>query len=153
MKCQHGSNIAVISDFCSPRGRITAQCSPASCPAPSPVRQCKLSLWRRKEEASRANGSFGIAKQSGGCMLFQRISKTRTCPVCSGGDAYRVRRAGFPVKVVCKLLNLRPHWCPDCDTFFLGPKSSREQRRVESSMPESRTTKTGSGAQPHAGNA
>jgi hypothetical protein len=94
-----------------------------------------------------------IAKGSGGPMLFHRISKTRTCPKCHSADAYRVRRTGIPVKVVCKLLNVRPHRCPDCDTFFLGPRSSREQRRIEPSMPEPRTPKTGGGAQPQAGNA
>jgi len=55
-------------------------------------------------------------------MMFRRISKDRSCPVCKSLDAYRVKRAGFPVKVVCRVLNLRPHWCPDCDTFFLGPR-------------------------------
>jgi hypothetical protein len=59
-------------------------------------------------------------------MLFQRMTRGRTCPVCKSGSVYRVKRAGLPVKVVCKLLNLRPHWCPECDTFFLGPRRSKD---------------------------
>jgi hypothetical protein len=58
-------------------------------------------------------------------MMFQRISRERACPVCKNADVYRVKRAGLSVKVVCRILNLRPHWCPNCDTFFLGPKQSK----------------------------
>jgi hypothetical protein len=65
-------------------------------------------------------------------MLFQRITKGHACPVCKSSGVYRVKRAGVPVKVVCKLLNLRPHWCPDCDTFFLGPRHSKDVRITES---------------------
>jgi hypothetical protein len=61
-------------------------------------------------------------------MLFQRITKGRTCPVCKSAAVYRVKRSGLPIKVVCKLLNLRPHWCPECDTFFLGPRRSKDLR-------------------------
>ncbi len=61
-------------------------------------------------------------------MMFQRISKGRKCPVCNSADVYRVRRAGLSVKLVCKFLNLRPHWCPDCDTFFLGPRHTKDVR-------------------------
>ncbi|MGB7849000.1 MAG: hypothetical protein WBL63_25525 [Candidatus Acidiferrum sp.] len=58
-------------------------------------------------------------------MMFQRISRKRACPVCKNADVYRVKRAGLSIKVVCRILNLRPHWCPGCDTFFLGPKLSK----------------------------
>jgi hypothetical protein len=58
-------------------------------------------------------------------MMFQRISRERACPVCKNTDVYRVKRAGLSVKVVCRIFNLRPHWCPACDTFFLGPKQSK----------------------------
>jgi hypothetical protein len=60
--------------------------------------------------------------------MIQRITKERTCPVCKGSEAYRIRRTGISVKVICRLLNLRPHYCPDCDTYFLGPRHSREMR-------------------------
>jgi len=55
-------------------------------------------------------------------MLFQRISRARNCPVCKNTEVLRMKRVGLPVKVVCRVLNLRPHWCPNCDTFFLGPR-------------------------------
>lgn len=59
-------------------------------------------------------------------MKFQRITKGRECPVCKGSEAYRIRRAGMSVKVVCRLFNLRPHYCPNCDTFFLGPRHTKD---------------------------
>ena len=61
-------------------------------------------------------------------MIFQRITRERTCPVCKGANSYRVKRAGLSIKLLCRILNLRPHWCPDCDTFFLGPKRSKDVR-------------------------
>jgi hypothetical protein len=70
-------------------------------------------------------------------MKLQRITKERTCPVCKGSDAYRIRRSGISVRMMCRLLNLRPHYCPDCDTFFLGPRHAKEQRvedRIESQI-------------------
>lgn len=57
--------------------------------------------------------------------MFQRICKARKCPVCMNADVFRVKRTGFPLKLVCGILNVRPHWCPNCDTFFLGPRQSR----------------------------
>ena len=69
---------------------------------------------------------WALSEAIGGFMLFRRITKGHTCPVCKGADAYRIKRAGLPVKIACKLLNLRPHWCPDCDTFFLGPRRPKE---------------------------
>jgi len=63
-------------------------------------------------------------------MRFRRISRAKTCPVCKSVEAYRVKRAGLRVKVVCRILNLRPYWCPECDTFFLGPRQPGV-RRVE----------------------
>lgn len=68
--------------------------------------------------------------------MFRRISKDRNCPVCKSAEAYRVKRAGLPVKVVCRLLNLRPHWCPDCDTFFLGPRHANSVRVEEMYGPD-----------------
>jgi len=64
-------------------------------------------------------------------MRFQRISRTPGCPVCKYADVYRVKRAGFLVKILCRILNLRPHWCPECDTFFLGPRQSKSSRSRE----------------------
>jgi len=58
-------------------------------------------------------------------MMFQRISKSRACPVCKNAEVYRVKRMGLPVKVVCRIFDLRPHWCPECDTFFLGPRQQK----------------------------
>lgn len=82
-------------------------------------------------------------------MKFQRISKERACPVCKNVDVYRIKRTGLHVKVVCRLLNLRPHWCPDCDTFFLGPKVSGSRRTVGPYPLPGRTEKTAN--QPQAG--
>ncbi len=59
-------------------------------------------------------------------MMFHKITRGRTCPVCKSPEAYRVKRAGLSVKLVCKVLNLRPQWCPQCDTFFLGPRHSKK---------------------------
>jgi hypothetical protein len=64
-------------------------------------------------------------------MRFQRITKERICPVCKSPSSYRVKRAGLPVKVLCSLLNLRPHWCPECDTFYLGPRRSKDNHPGE----------------------
>ena len=61
-------------------------------------------------------------------MLFKRISKDRACPVCKNAEVYRVKRTGIPVKIACRVLNLRPQWCPECDTFFLGPRQSKVPR-------------------------
>jgi hypothetical protein len=72
-------------------------------------------------------------------MKFRRISRARGCPVCKYADVYRVKRAGFLVKAACRILNLRPHWCPECDTFFLGPrqlKSSRSDEKRELPRPK-----------------
>jgi hypothetical protein len=65
-------------------------------------------------------------------MMFQKITRERTCPVCKSPSSYRVKRAGMPVKIVCSLLNLRPHWCPECDTFYLGPRRPKEIRAEDS---------------------
>jgi hypothetical protein len=64
-------------------------------------------------------------------MVFQRITRERKCPVCNSEASYRVRRAGLPVRVVCSVLNLRPHWCPECDTFYLGPRRAKDVRVEE----------------------
>ena len=72
-------------------------------------------------------------------MMFRRISRDRTCPVCKSAEAYRVKRAGFTVKMVCRVLNLRPHWCAECDTFFLGPRQPGVRRVVERGKLEERS--------------
>lgn len=64
-------------------------------------------------------------------MMFQRISRQKNCPVCKSAEVYRVKRVGFSVKAACGLLNLRPHWCPHCDTFFLGPRQGKTAGREE----------------------
>ena len=58
-------------------------------------------------------------------MKFRRINNVRTCPECKSADVYRVRRTGIPLKVVCRIVNLRPYWCSACDTFFLAPRRSK----------------------------
>jgi hypothetical protein len=75
-------------------------------------------------------------------MMFQKITRGRTCPVCKSPEAYRVKRAGLSVKIVCKVLNLRPQWCPQCDTFFLGPRHSKKQT-VHDPLGSARPSKPG----------
>ena len=75
-------------------------------------------------------------------MMFHKITRGRTCPVCKSPEAYRVKRAGLPVKLVCKVLNLRPQWCPQCDTFFLGPRHAKKQS-VENLLAPARPLKPG----------
>jgi hypothetical protein len=55
-------------------------------------------------------------------MMFRRISRDYHCPECRGLEAYRIKRQGVVVKVLCKILNLRPHHCPSCNLYFLGPR-------------------------------
>ncbi len=64
-------------------------------------------------------------------MRFQRISKARTCPECKSKDVYRVKRTGLSLRMVCRIVNLRPYWCSACDTFFLAPKHSKSVRIQE----------------------
>jgi hypothetical protein len=80
-------------------------------------------------------------------MVFTRVTRGRTCPVCKCPDVYRVKRTGLPVRMLCKVLNLRAHWCPECDTFFLGPKHAK-YLRVGESIGQVRSQKPG-GGQPH----
>jgi hypothetical protein len=80
-------------------------------------------------------------------MIFRRITREKNCPVCKSAEVYRVKRAGLPVKVACRLLNLRPHWCQECDTFFLGPKQGNRAQRGETLE----LTKGASSEAPHAG--
>lgn len=61
-------------------------------------------------------------------MLFRQISKERACPACHSKNVYRVRNAGLTVRAVCRILQLRPRWCADCDTFFLSPRNFRRGR-------------------------
>ena len=60
--------------------------------------------------------------------MFRRISRARTCPVCKSAEVYRVKRTGIPVRVVSRILNLRPYWCSECDTFFLAPRPPKALR-------------------------
>ena len=61
-------------------------------------------------------------------MLFKHISKGRSCPQCKSGEVFRVKRTGMALKFVCNVTNLRPHWCSNCDTFFLAPRQERSER-------------------------
>jgi hypothetical protein len=82
-------------------------------------------------------------------MRFQRISRERICPECKSSDVYRLKRTGFSLRVLCRILNLRPHWCAECDAFFLGPRGGdppRSQRPYESGGSATR-----GGNLPHAG--
>jgi len=78
-------------------------------------------------------------------MKLQPITKGPTCPVCNGSEAYRIRRTGISIKVMCWLFNLRPHYCPECDTFFLGPRHSKGLR---TDQPFSSSTEPRSSGQP-----
>jgi hypothetical protein len=62
---------------------------------------------------------------------------------------FRLKRAGLPVKLICRLLNFRQHWCPECDTFFLGPKHAK-YLGIEESFGTVRNQKAGA-KQQHAG--
>ncbi len=73
-------------------------------------------------------------------MMFPRISKDQKCPNCRGSESYRIRRDGLSVKVVCKILNLRPHYCPDCDLYFLG-RRHRGMQKIR--IPSPRTSNKG----------
>jgi hypothetical protein len=61
-------------------------------------------------------------------MLLRNISNGRVCSSCRSEDVYRVRRAGIAVKTVCRVLDVRPYWCANCDNFFLAPKRPRPPR-------------------------
>lgn len=78
-------------------------------------------------------------------MLFKRISKERVCPVCKNPEVYRVKRAGISVKIACRILDLRPHWCPECDTFFLGPRQTMPARAQTATAVASGENKNGVG--------
>lgn len=55
-------------------------------------------------------------------MLFKHISKGRSCPQCHSDEVFRMKRTGIALKFICNVTNLRPHWCSNCDTFFLAPR-------------------------------
>lgn len=78
-------------------------------------------------------------------MLFKRISKEGACPVCKNAEVYRVKRAGITVKLACRILDLRPHWCPECDTFFLGPRQTMLPRTQTATAVTSGENKNGGG--------
>jgi hypothetical protein len=81
-------------------------------------------------------------------MVFQRITKQLKCPVCKSESSFRVKRAGLSVKMVCGLLNVRPHWCPECDTFYLGPRRSKDLRMEHSYRSAGNLGKGGTQPQP-----
>ena len=58
-------------------------------------------------------------------MRFKHISKDRNCPQCGSTEVFRMRRTGIALKLVCNVTNLRPHWCSECDSFFLAPKQNK----------------------------
>jgi hypothetical protein len=64
-------------------------------------------------------------------MLFRHISKGRNCPQCKSEEVFRVKRTGLALKLICNVTNLRPHWCSNCDTFFLAPRQERTVRVAE----------------------
>jgi hypothetical protein len=64
-------------------------------------------------------------------MLFKHISKGRNCPECQSSEVFRVKRTGMALKFVCNVTNLRPHWCANCDTFFLAPRRGKAVRVSE----------------------
>jgi hypothetical protein len=73
-------------------------------------------------------------------MMFQHIGLNRNCPVCKSAEVYRVKRTGLPLRVLCGLLNLRPYWCQECDTFFLGPRQSKPSLIEQAKGPASSET-------------
>jgi hypothetical protein len=58
-------------------------------------------------------------------MFFGYVTKERTCPRCKSPEVYRIRRNGIAVRAVCNVLNVRPHWCANCDNFFLAPRREK----------------------------
>jgi hypothetical protein len=82
-------------------------------------------------------------------MIFLRISRDYKCPICRGSEAYRIKREGFLTKVACKVLNLRPHYCPNCDLHFLGPRRRGMPRTQHIGTPT--TPNTNEDAQHEAG--
>jgi len=81
-------------------------------------------------------------------MLFRHISKSRNCPECQSAEVFRVKRTGVALKIVCNVMNVRPHWCASCDTFFLAPKQEKE-RRVNGEQFEVKTEVTPTGRAGH----
>ena len=61
-------------------------------------------------------------------MFFGYVTKKRACPRCQSTDVYRIRRSGITVRAVCNVLNVRPHWCANCDNFFLAPRPEKSAR-------------------------
>jgi hypothetical protein len=68
-------------------------------------------------------------------MKFKRITKERGCPECGGSDEYRVKREGFYVKAVSLFLNVRPHYCPNCDMYFFAPRRAKWAQPAEPAEP------------------
>lgn len=79
-------------------------------------------------------------------MMFRRISRDHHCPECKGSEAYRIKRQGIALKFLCKILNLRPHYCPCCDLYFLGQSLPGMVRIRKCGSPHRGT------ARPHAAN-
>jgi len=59
-------------------------------------------------------------------MFFGYITKEHTCPHCKSADVYRIKRRGLTIRAVCNVFRVRPHWCANCDAFFLAPKQPKE---------------------------
>jgi len=77
-----------------------------------------------------------------GWMLFKHISKGRNCPQCNSGEVFRMKRTGMALKFICNVANLRPHWCSNCDTFFLAPRREHVARMTEEKkLPDKAQTK------------
>ena len=70
-------------------------------------------------------------------MFFGYISNERSCPLCESTDVYRIKRKGIVVRAICNLLNVRPHWCADCDNFFLAPNRDPERCSCTAALMES----------------
>jgi hypothetical protein len=87
-------------------------------------------------------------------MLFKHISKRRACPRCQSVEVFRVKRSGMALKFLCNVTNLRPHWCPNCDTFFLAPRqekttSAHDGVELSSKQPASEPSQPRSEPLPH----
>jgi len=79
-------------------------------------------------------------------MLFRHISKGRNCPQCKSTEVFRVKRTGVALKVLCNVTNLRPHWCSNCDTFFLAPRQERAVRVTQDMRAADKADRTGAAA-------
>jgi hypothetical protein len=63
-------------------------------------------------------------------------------------QAYRIKREGVAERLVCSMLNLRPHYCPNCDMYFFGP---RQTKRLHNEKNVPAPPNVQSNQHPHAG--